>query len=154
MISLDTIASAASGSLAAIGGADAIHAAGGTGAGGGGHGGDSQTSLSVAVPGAGSFLKLISAALDHLGSLLEKARFREMLETDLRERWDGGIVGERDAALAKKARGEFVGVLPGRTKKWRDFNGLTFAWVLHEAVGAGLVEVFETRSVGRGIRLL
>ncbi|KAH8885211.1 hypothetical protein GQ53DRAFT_371195 [Thozetella sp. PMI_491] len=154
MISLDTIAGAASGSLAAVGGAGAIHAAGGTGAGWGGYGGVAQTGLWLAVPGNGIFLKLISAALEHLESLLERAQFRELPETDLRERWEGGIVGDREAALAKKTRGEFVGVLPGRTKKWREFNGLSFTWVLHEAVGAGLVEVFETRSVGRGVRLL
>ena len=158
MISLETVARAAAGSIAAVGGADAIHAAGGTGAGGGGvAGGPDQggvTSLSLAVPGNGSFLKLVAASLEHLQFLLEKAPFREMPESDLHERWDGGIVGDKEAALAKKSRGDFVGVLPGRTKKWRDFNGLSFYWVLEEAVGAGLVEVFETRSVGRGVRLL
>lgn len=158
MISLETVARAAAGSIAAVGGADAIHAAGGTGAGGGGAAGRSDqggvTSLSLAVPGNGSFLKLVSASLEHLQFLLEKTPFREMPESDLHERWDGGIVGDKEAALAKKSRGEFAGVLPGRTKKWRDFNGLSFYWVLEEAVGAGLVEVFETRSVGRGVRLL
>jgi hypothetical protein len=49
------------------------------------------------------FLKLVSAALEHLA--------------DLREKWDGGIVGDSEVALAKKTRGEFTGVMPGRTKK-------------------------------------
>jgi hypothetical protein len=44
--------------------------------------------------------------------------------------------------------------MPGRTKKWKEFQGLEFGWVLQEAVGAGLVEVFETQSVGRGVRLV
>ena len=158
MISLETVARAAAGSIAAVGGADAIHAAGGTGAGGGGVAGRPDQggviSLSLAVPGNGSFLKLVAASLEHLQFLLEKAPFREMPESDLHERWDGGIVGDKEASLAKKSRGEFAGVLPGRTKKWRDFHGLSFHWVLEEAVGAGLVEVFETRSVGRGVRLL
>ena len=83
-----------------------------------------------------------------------RTEYREMTEDDLREKWDGGIAGDREAALAKKARGEFVGILPGRTKKWRDFSGLSFDWILQEAVGAGLVEMFETHSVGRGVRLL
>ncbi|KAJ2984426.1 hypothetical protein NUW58_g6065 [Xylaria curta] len=68
-----------------------------------------------------------------------------------------GLVAEGGASHAfvqrpKRARGEFAGVLPGQTRKWRQFYGLTFDWVLQEAVGAGLVEIFETRSVGRGVR--
>jgi hypothetical protein len=110
--------------------------------------------FSVAVPGSGVFLKLVSAALEHLCELLRKTQYREMPEADLREKWDGGIVGDSEVALAKKARGEFTGVMPGRTKKWKEFQGLAFNWVLQEAVGAGLVEVFETRSVGRGVRLV
>jgi hypothetical protein len=43
-------------------------------------------------------------------------------------------------------------VLPGRTRKWKDFHGLKFEWVLAECLGAGLVEVFETGSVGLGVR--
>jgi SulP family sulfate permease len=29
-----------------------------------------------------------------------------------------------------------------------------FGWVLREAVGGGMVEVFETGSVGRGVRVI
>ncbi|GJC80123.1 hypothetical protein ColLi_02961 [Colletotrichum liriopes] len=71
----------------------------------------------------------------------------------LRERWEGGVARD-EARLARRARGEFAGVLPGRTKRWKEFYGLEFHWVLEEAMGAGHVEVFETRSVGRGVRLL
>ncbi|KAK0731450.1 serine-threonine protein kinase 19, partial [Lasiosphaeris hirsuta] len=153
MLSLETVSRAAAGSLAAVGGEGALHAAGGTG-GRSGFGGLLGVSgeVNVAVPGIGMFLKLVSGALARLADLLHKTRYREMPESDLREKWGGGIAGDKQAALAKKARGEFIGVLPGRTKKWRDFNGLSFDWVLREAVGAGLVEVFETSSVGRGVR--
>ncbi|KAI0432092.1 serine-threonine protein kinase 19-domain-containing protein [Xylaria sp. FL1042] len=159
LTSLETVSRQAAGSLGTVGGQGALHNAGGSGGG----------SLSVmaltssptteyrlAVPGAGSFLKLVSTALDHLLSLLGKSRFREAPEGVLRERWDGGIARIEEArhAAAKKARGEFAGVLPGQTRKWRQFYGLTFDWVLQEAVGAGLVEVFETRSVGRGVRAI
>jgi len=166
MLSLETVSQAAAGSLAAVGGEGVLHEAGGTGArtahismggkttGHDGHPGRFQ----VAVPGAGAFLKLVSVALDHLAALLERgnnAKYREMPEADLLEKWDGGILGvDKEAALAKKSRGEFVGVLPGRAKKWRDFSGLSFDWVLQEALGDGLVEVFETGSVGRGVRLV
>jgi putative protein kinase ArgK-like GTPase of G3E family len=72
----------------------------------------------------------------------------------LQERWDGGIPGDDRATQSKKTRGEFAGVLPGRTRKWKQFYGMTFDWVLEECVGSGQVEVFETRTVGRGIRAL
>ncbi|KAI3329812.1 serine-threonine protein kinase 19-domain-containing protein [Ustulina deusta] len=159
LTSLEIVSRQAAGSLGTVGGQGALHNAGGSGGG----------SLSVmaptsspateyrlAAPGAGAFLKLVSTALDHLVSLLGKSKFREAPESVLRERWDGGIAKIEEArhAAAKKARGEFAGVLPGQTRKWRQFYGLTFDWVLQEAVGAGLVEVFETRSVGRGVRAI
>lgn len=46
-------------------------------------------------------------------------------------------------------RGEFVGVLPGRTREWREFDGLAFDFVLREALAAAVVELFETRSTDR-----
>ncbi|KAK3382460.1 serine-threonine protein kinase 19-domain-containing protein [Lasiosphaeria ovina] len=162
MISVETVSRAAAGSMAAVGGDGVLHAAGGTGARSiAGPSSSSSSSgvaagaaLNVAAPGCGAFLKLVAAALAHLAELLQKTRYREMPERDLREKWDGGIAGDKEAAAAKKARGEFAGILPGRTKKWRHFNGLAFEWALHEAVGTGLVEVFDTRSVGRGVRLV
>ncbi|KAK0734850.1 serine-threonine protein kinase 19-domain-containing protein [Lasiosphaeria miniovina] len=158
MISVETVARAAAGSMAAVGGDGVLHAAGGTGArcmaGPSSSGAAAGAALNVAVPGCGALLKLVAAALAHLAELLQKTRYREMPERDLREKWDGGIAGDKEAAAAKKARGEFAGILPGRTKKWRQFDGLAFEWVLHEAVGTGLVEVFDTRSVGRGVRLV
>ncbi len=159
MISLESVAKAAAGSLAAVGGEGAVHAAGGTGARSAssatlsGQSVVSPGGMSIAVPGSGSYLKLVTGALQHLADLLERTQYREMPESDLREKWDGGIA-DGEVAKAKKARGEFSGVLPGRTKKWKDFNGLAFGWILQEAVGVGLVEVFETRSVGRGVRLV
>ncbi|AEO70270.1 uncharacterized protein THITE_2121477, partial [Thermothielavioides terrestris NRRL 8126] len=156
MVSLETVARAPAGSVAAVGGAGAVHAVGGTGARSmdrAGAGASSGGGFSVAVPGTGVFLKLASAALEHLAELLQKTQYREMPESDLREKWDGGVVGDSEVAQAKKARGEFTGAVPGRTKKWKEFQGLAFDWVLREAVGAGLVEIFETGCVGRGVRL-
>ncbi|KAH6650885.1 serine-threonine protein kinase 19-domain-containing protein [Chaetomium tenue] len=150
---------AAAGSVAAAGGQGVLHAAGGTGrrsmtgpAGAGA--GATSGGFRIAVPGSGVFIKLVSAALEHLADLLRKTQYRELSESDLREKWDGGVVGDSEVALAKKMRGEFTGVVPGRTKKWKELQGLAFDWVLREAVGAGIVEVFETRSVGRGVRLV
>ncbi|KAI1329617.1 serine-threonine protein kinase 19-domain-containing protein [Xylariaceae sp. FL0255] len=178
LTSLETVSRHAAGSLGTVGGAGAVHNVGGSG----GRSGPSSslagsfpdvatTEYRLAVPGSGSFLKLVSGALDHFVSLLGKSRFREAPETVLRERWDGGIArldgggggggGGEDSiqhyekyVVGKRARGEFFGVLPGQTRKWRQFYGLGFEWVLQEAVGAGLVEVFETGSVGRGVRVI
>lgn len=66
---------------------------------------------------------------------------------------DGGISGDDPAARAKKYRREFVGVLPSKTRKWKQFYGLSFDWVLAECLGAGLLELFDTGSVGRAVRV-
>ncbi|KAI9704383.1 MAG: hypothetical protein M1836_007246 [Candelina mexicana] len=162
--SISTIGSkAASGTLDAVGGEDAIH-----GAGGGGGGGlrdynrsakeGEQRSFSrgeeylLSLPSTGPYLRLVTSARAHLMTLLSKSRYREAPVNLLRERWDGGIAGDDQASRRRKARGEFAGVLPGRTRKWKQFYGLRFDWVLEECLGAGLIEIFETGIVGRGVR--
>lgn len=156
LVSLETVSRQPTGSLGTVGGAGAVYAAGGSG---GGHGPGpslpaSITELRLAIPGNGAFLKLVSSALGHLVALLSKSRYREAPEGLLRDRWDGAIDRDEVRQAARRSRGEFAGVLPGQTRKWKQFYGLSFDWVLQEAVGSGLVEVFETRSVGRGIRAL
>jgi hypothetical protein len=155
-ISLETVSRAAAGSVDAVGGEGAVHASGGSGGGRAGGRGfqPGGAEISLAVPGQGAYLKLVSAALSQLTGILGKSVFKEMPENLLRERWDGGVANGSKQHAGKRERREFVGALPGRTKKWKDFYGMAFDWVLHEAVGAGLVEVFVTGSVGRGIRLL
>ena len=73
----------------------------------------------------------------------------------LRERWDGGS-GETGLvrSATRLARGEFSGVLPGHTRKWKRFWGVGFEWVMWGAVGDASVEVFDTGSVGIGIRIV
>ena len=163
--SIPTISRAASGSINAVGGEDAIHAAGG-------RGGIRRTSsqpdqrtgeerqvldgvedLQLSLPGMGPYLKLLTAARSHLVSLIAKSRFKEIPLYLLRERWDGGISADDSAARAKKYRGEFTGVLPSRTRKWKQFFGLSFEWVLAECLGGGLLELFETGSVGKAARI-
>lgn len=161
--SIISISRASSGSLAAIGGFNAIHEAGGSGTASGLRRSSSQsipdavsraaTPLQISLPNTGPYLRLLTTARNHVVSLLQKSRFREMPIYLLKERWDGGIAAEDEAAKAKRYRGEFHGVLPARTRKWREFYGVRFEWVLEEAVGAGVVEIFETGSVGKGVRL-
>ena len=152
MTSIDSISRAASGSMAAVGGEGAVHNSGGSG--GGARPLPSTGDFSLALPSTGPFLKLATNARAHLVSLLGKSRFKEAPESLLRQRWDGGIPGDDAQSSARRDRGEFAGVLPGRTRKWKQFYGLSFDWILAECVGAGLVEVFDTRSIGRGIRAL
>jgi hypothetical protein len=152
MTSLNSISRAASGSLAAVGGEGAVHAAGGSG--GGAKSLPGTGDFSLAIPSTGPFLKLLSNARAHLLSLLSKSKYRELPQSLLCQRWDGGIAADNAASAARRNRGEFDGVLPGRTRKWKQFYGINYDWILGECVGAGLVEVFDTRSIGRGVRAL
>lgn len=166
LTSISSVSRAASGSLNAVGGEGAFHEAGG----GSGilrrsssriddqsdreyqqlmrKGGD----FCLSLPSTGPYLRLLVAARNHMMTLLAKSKYREAPLYLLRERWDGGIASDDAASKSKKARGEFVGILPGRTRKWKQFYGLNFDWVLAECLGAGMVEVFETGSIGRGVR--
>lgn len=109
----------------------------------------------LTLPNIGAYLKLLTEARAHLLSLLTKnSRYREAPRDMLKERWDGGIAGNDEATRMQRIRGEFSGVLPGRTKKWKQFYGLEFNWVLEECLGAGMVECFRTGSVGMGVRAL
>ncbi|TLS29475.1 hypothetical protein PpBr36_00180 [Pyricularia pennisetigena] len=159
LLSLATVARAPSGTIGAVGGQGGAreHATGRGGAGSPWSAGTGATATEyrIAVPGAGAFLKLATAALEHFKTLLARLPHREAPEYLLREKWEGGTAkGGGVQEAVRLARGEKVGTLPGRTRRWRDFLGLEFEWVLAEAIGAGMAEVFETGSVGRGVRLL
>jgi hypothetical protein len=140
----------AAGSLDAVGGTQATQHI---------HGG-SRSRPSVAsqykfsLPNMGAQIKLLIDARNHLLALLKKTKHKEMPLNVLRERWDGGITANDIKSERKRLRGEFAGVLPGRTKKWKTFYGMRFDWVLEECLGAGLVELFETGSVGRAVRAI
>jgi hypothetical protein len=140
----------AAGSLEAVGGSSATQHI---------HGGTSLNSsrsvlasYNFSLPNTGTHIKLLVDARNHLLGMLKKTRHKEMPLDILREKWDGGVIVQGEREERKKARGEFIGVLPGRTKKWKSFYGMRFEWVLEECVGAGLVELFETGSVGRAAR--
>lgn len=98
--SIFSISRSASGSMAAVGGEDAINDAGG-------RGGIRRSSslveehhekgseklstrgeeLNLSLPSIGPYLKLLTSARSHMISLLGKSRFREMPMYLLRERW-------------------------------------------------------------------
>ncbi|OBT70147.1 hypothetical protein VE03_00372 [Pseudogymnoascus sp. 23342-1-I1] len=149
LASLTSIASAARGGVGKVGSEGVVHAAGGSG----GRAGVMEGGMgdySVTVPNAGAYIKLLTGARTYLvEGLLGKTRWREMTEGGLRERWEGGVVDG-----GGRGEGKGKGVPRGRTRWWRGFWGVEFGWVLRECVGAGMVEVFETGCVGRGVRCL
>ena len=141
----------AAGSLGAVGGSSAsLHIPGRETA--------SRTTASVyynfSLPNTGPHIKLLVDARSHMLSLLDSSRYKEAPLAFLRQRWDGGIIGKDVITERKRSRKEISGVLPGRTKKWKQFRGLRFDWILEECLGAGLVEIFETGSVGLAVRAI
>jgi len=138
------------GSMDAVGGSGAIYEVGG-----GGHGAglvrpaSPGVQFNFSLPSIGPYLRLLDSARSYLVSLLAKQKYREASESLLKERWDGAVANN---VRAKRSKGFNDLVLPVKTKKWSQFNGLCFQWVLEECLGTGLIEVFST-PVGRGVRL-
>ena len=150
---------AVTGTYAAIGGHGAIHDSGGGGSTLATQHNRHFKSLSTAdnmtfaLPGTGSYLKLLTEARQHLLFLLKQLspRYRECTRDLLEEKWNGNVLGDA-LSQAKRARGEWSGVLPGQTRRWRTFYGLEFEWVLAECLGSGLVELFDTGMGVVGVR--
>lgn len=142
----------ASGTAAAVGGSNAIHDAGGRMV-ISSLSSDSPASqtYNFSLPSVGSYLQLLSNAREHLLALLSKSQFGEAPVDLLRERWEGGVaLNEKPVARVK---GLAAPVLPGKTRKWKQFYGLRFWHVLGECLGTGAVEAFETGTVGLGVRV-
>ncbi|TWU77834.1 hypothetical protein ED733_002387 [Metarhizium rileyi] len=137
LTSIQHVSRFASGTVSAVGGQNAIHLAGG----GGGapaltrRDGDDGglAAFRIAVPGHGRYLKLADGAVDWVREALGKTKWGEGPESWLKEKFEGnGLYGTR----------------------WKEFWGVEWEWVLGQAVGLGVVEVFETGSVGKGVRAL
>ena len=137
----------------AIGGQGAIYRIGGGGTSGlkgSSMSGKPSGNLRMSLPNVGSFLKLVQGAQEHLMNLLAKSKYREAPLYLIKERWDGGIFTKTPYGRSKDP---FKMINPGKTRKWKDFHGLQFDWVLAECLGRGLIELFNTRSVGLGVRV-
>ena len=154
LVAIPTISRAHSGTSAATGGEAAFENLGGVGA---SKRHDSQgkaqsPDLALSVPNIGTYAKLLTSGRLHFMDLLDRAKYKEAPLYLLRERWDGAVDNEGSVSTAKRVRGEFSEVMPAKTKKWAKLSGLSFDWALQECLGAGLIELFETRSVGLGVR--
>ncbi|KAJ9657245.1 hypothetical protein H2198_004471 [Neophaeococcomyces mojaviensis] len=154
-----TVSRSASGSQAAVGGEAAFETLGGVNgarrsksdAGYGHH----SNEYVLSVPGIAAYLQLLDSGRNHLLELLrQSSKHKQAPMYLLKERWNGNVDNDSQVSVAKQIRGEFSNVLPAKTKKWRVLNGLSFDWVVEECLGAGLIEVFETYSVGLGVRAL
>lgn len=110
----------------------------------------------VSVPGIGVYCKLVDEAQEYFLDLLRKfSKHRQAPVYLLRERWNGNVDDDTNQiSISRRIRGEFANVLPSQTKKWKRFRGLSFDWIFDECLGAGLIETFETNSVGLGLRAL
>ncbi|KKZ64737.1 hypothetical protein EMCG_09371 [[Emmonsia] crescens] len=111
-----------------------------------------NTTMFLSIPNLGPYLRLLGAARAQIMAILKKSSSGEAPLTLLRDRWDGAVESDVYYNVAKRARGESSGVLPGKTKKWKELYGMNFRWALEEALGSGLIELFETGSVGPGVR--
>ncbi|KIX07144.1 uncharacterized protein Z518_05121 [Rhinocladiella mackenziei CBS 650.93] len=160
LVAMPKISRAASGTSAAVGGDAAFENLGGVGAARRPkstihlHRNSPGSELALSVPNIGPYLRLLNAGRAHLLELLAQSKYKEGPLYLIRERWDGAVDSDNRVSTAKRIRGEFSGVMPAKTKKWKDLYGLNFDWIVEECLGAGLIELFETRSVGLGIRAL
>lgn len=150
----------ASGSPAAVGGETAFHDAGGGGGAGSGMYSSSNASITntteyyFSLPSVGVYLRLLEAARAQMVALLSKAKYKELPKDLLRDRWDGGAAsGAHIGAQTGPGIGLAGAIIPAKTRKWKQFYGLRFQWILEECLGTGLVEIFDTGSVGHGVRL-
>ena len=159
IVSTAAISRASSGSYGAVGGEAAFENLGGTGGAKRSDVAQSSTAssgpqLMLSVPGIGSYIRLLAAGRAHLLDILARSPYHEVPLYLLKERWDGAVDGDSSVSQARQVRGVFSEIMPAKTKKWRKLWGLRFEWALEECLGAGLVEVFETGSVGLGVRAL
>lgn len=142
LTSIQHVSRFASGTVSAVGGRGAVHLAGGSGGTCSGvpeaskapSGPDMRPgSFRIAVPGHGQYLKLAQGVAAWLREALGRTRWGEAPESWLRERFEGGgLYGTR----------------------WKDFWGVEWEWAIGQTVGLGVVELFDTGSVGRGVRAL
>lgn len=136
LTSIKHVSQFASGTISAVGGQNIIHMAGGGGGGRGltpSQGSDEEADFRIAIPGHGKYLKLAEAAVDWIREMLGKTKWGEAPEEWLRERFEGGgLYGTR----------------------WKEFWGVEWSWAIGQAIGLGVVEIFDTGSVGKGVRAL
>ena len=95
-----------------------------------------EQNYSISYPGCGTYIKLVNEGRTWLVKTLNKNKHKEGLEEQLFQKWLGATP-EGDLKLYNFRK---------------PFYGYDLHWVLADALGGGIVEVFNT-PVGRGWRL-
>ena len=90
---------------------------------------------SIAYPNCGTFLKVINSGRAWIVKTLNKCSNKEILEEQLFNKWEGTTFGFNGQSKRNNFRSPFY--------------GYDLYWILADALGAGVVEVFNT-PVGRG----
>lgn len=106
----------------------------------------------ISYPNCGSYLKLVNAGRSWLVKLLSKAKFKEILEDRLWDKWEGNS-NSNNNSFNNSNNNSFNGKSNLKMSNFRKpYYGFELNWILADALGAGVVEVFST-PVGRGWRL-
>ncbi|KAK9457214.1 bifunctional purine biosynthesis protein purH [Dipodascopsis uninucleata] len=75
----------------------------------------------ASIPNIGAYLKLNTKPRKWIVRQLERAKWKELLEKSIHERWDSNV-----------------------SNLWRDFRGVSFDWAMMECKGGGWIEPFLT----------
>ncbi|KAI9891849.1 MAG: hypothetical protein M1814_002414 [Vezdaea aestivalis] len=108
--------------------------------------------LNLTLPGLGTYVRILDEALKQVKTLLSESPHHQCPISHLEERWEGGTPPDSQSSRSRKTRGEFSSLLPGQTRKWRHHYGLSFDWIICESIGRGFIELFDTKSIGIGVR--
>ncbi|KAI5965292.1 uncharacterized protein KGF55_001512 [Candida pseudojiufengensis] len=110
-----------------------------------------ENNYAISFPNCGIYLKLINEGRIWLVKLLNKIKYKEMLEDEIFNKWCGRIFGGYGQSNTKNNSDTNLDILKLNNFK-KPFFGYDLNWILADALGAGIIEVFNT-PVGRGWRL-
>ncbi|CAK9439571.1 uncharacterized protein LODBEIA_P36710 [Lodderomyces beijingensis] len=97
---------------------------------------EQESHFAISYPGCGTYLRLVNEGRLWLVKTLNKTKHKELLEEDIFKKYSG-VNMEGDPKLNNFRK---------------PFYGYDLHWILADALGSGIIEVFNT-PVGRGWRL-
>ncbi|KAK6521416.1 hypothetical protein TWF506_001634 [Arthrobotrys conoides] len=104
----------------------------------------------ITPPSLGLLTNLYSGTKSHLLDILRHCPHRQATIEFVREKWDGGV-SKNKGSVRKKKDGEVK--FEGRTRKWREYKGVSVEWVLGGLLGGGVIEGFG-KGWGRGVKVV
>ncbi|KAF3919312.1 hypothetical protein ABW21_db0201456 [Orbilia brochopaga] len=115
---------------------------------------NTSISYTITPPNLGLLTHLHASSKSHILDILRRCPNKEATISYLRERWDGGVSKNKHREDKRKRNGEGGGKFEGRTRKWREYRGVSVDWVVAGLVGSGVLEGFYAVGVGRGYRVV